>query len=306
MRSRNHFRVLQRKRYEARRFHNPYFAHAQKRNWKGIIAVLAIVVMTGALIGWAFNSPRFDITNVRVDGAESIDAGQISSKIWEELNRKQYVIFQSQNRFLFDEERLRELLSSTYAFESLNITRTCELFGNGGCSLVVTVKEKTSQLLWQSGERVYLADLQGIVIRELTTEEIEAMRSPDALPTTEEAAAPAPAPNPMIRLPRFYDMNAASISVGSSVLTPNEVSGIFLFQKRLQEAGIAFTVTKIDRLVGKWMAVETESGYDIMFDASGDIEAQAQRLTVLLRETIKDPTKLEYIDLRFGDHIYFK
>ena len=54
------------------------------------------------------------------------------------------------------------------------------------------------------------------------------------------------------------------------------------------------------------MGVKTGLGYRILFDASGDIDGQANHLEVLLRETINNPEQLDYIDLRFGDHVYFK
>jgi hypothetical protein len=50
----------------------------------------------------------------------------------------------------------------------------------------------------------------------------------------------------------------------------------------------------------------TEDGYGILFDALGDIDAQLQNLDVVLREQVEDRGSLEYIDLRFGDRVYFK
>ena len=295
MRSRNHFRVLQRKRYEARRFHNPYFKHEAKRNWKGILIASAVTIAVLASVGWVFGARRFAITNVSVGGNETISTDQINARVWEELNRRRLLVFRASNRFLFDEATLRDALSSTYAFETLEIDRTCHWFGAGECAMSVVVKEKTSQLLWQTGEHVYLADLQGVAIRELTLAELAAWRAPPPTP-----------PHPLTRLPLFVDVNATPITVGATVLTPEEVANMFLFHQRLTETGIAFVSTNIDRLAGKWMAVETQAGYDILFDAAGDVDAQIGNLRILLRDTVPDPSELEYIDLRFGDHVYYK
>jgi hypothetical protein len=284
--------VLQRKRYEARRFHNPYFQREKRRHWIGIAVVgLALALVAGGII-FVLAARRFSVTSVSVTGNETIPGDQITARAWEELNRRRLVFFKASSRFLYDEDKLRGALSSAYAFESLDITAACQWFGPGECSIAVAVKEKTSQLLWKSEEQMYLADLNGSVIRELTPQEIESLSAPE--------------PPPLVRLPVFEDVNGAPVPIGQQVLTQQEVASAFLFHDRLRELDIAFGNTRIDRLAGKWFAVRTATAYDILFDAAGDAEAQARHLEVLLRDTIADQGKLEYIDLRFGDHVYYK
>jgi len=301
--------MLQRKRYETRRFHNPYFAHLPKRNWKAIFLLLAGALIAVAAIGWLFGSPRFAISSIVVTGNETIPSEQISARVSDELSRRRFLVFRSGNRFLFNEACLREALLSAYAFETLDIVRTCELMNDGGCAVQISVKEKTSQLLWRSEERVFLADLQGIVIRELTTQEMNdwnAKEEPSQEPLPDGTMTPVPAPSPLKRLPTFTDVNATPVSIGTNVLSSEEVAKIFMFHQRISELGITFATTKIDRLAGKWMAVQTVMGYDILFDAAGDVLTQAKNLEILLRDTVKDPSQLRYIDLRFGDHVYYK
>ena len=50
----------------------------------------------------------------------------------------------------------------------------------------------------------------------------------------------------------------------------------------------------------------TQVGYSILFDLTGNIDEQFRNLMVVLQEQVEDPTRLEYIDLRFGDKVYFK
>lgn len=308
MRSRNHFRVLQRKRYEARRFHNPYFQKAREGHWKGAIVFVGAAAAVLGVVAWLFGAERFAIQHVDASGAETIPSEQIVSRAWEELHARRFFFFQKRNRFLFDMGALRETLSSAYAFETLQIDWSCD-WVRGGCSMQIQVKEKTSQLLWKSGEQVYLADLQGTVIRELTTEERDAWLAPDPPspePLPDGTIPPVAPPSPLKRLPLFTDVNSAPIAVGSTVLTATEVQNLFLFHARLAQLGIAFASTDVDRLAGKWIAIRTAAGYDILIDAAGDVTAQADHLEILLRDTVKDQGALEYVDLRFGDHVYYK
>lgn len=305
-RSRNHFRLIQKKRYEARRFHNPYFQHLPKRNWKVILIVGASVAAFITLTSMLFGSSYFAIRSVSVTGTETVSPDELSAKAWEQLNTRHWLFFRSSNRFLFNEERLRETLSSAYSFETLSIDHSCEW--GGGCALDITVTEKTSQLLWISNDRVALADLNGVLIRELTQEEFDAWNAPEPVlePLPDGTMPTPPPPHPLKRLPVFEDVNGVPAAIGSSVLTSAETANTLRLHQGLATMGITQLRTKIDRLAGKWMAVKTSVGYEILFDASGDIEAQLTNLQVLLRDTVSDTAPLQYIDLRFGDHVYYK
>lgn len=307
MRSRDQFRVLQRKRYEAKRFSNPYFQRERKRDWRTIAVVTGIGLAVVCLVSVIFASPTFAIRRVEVTGTETVSPNEIRDHVWTELSRRRLGLFHATNRFLYDERRLRDALGSAYAFETLSIARSCD-WGDG-CGLAIAVLEKTSQLLWASGDRLYLVDLHGTAIRELTPDEIAAWKAPgpppqDPLPN---GSLPLPeATNPLKKLPLFVDLNASAVGVGSAVLTESEVTNLLDFEKRLSAMNVLFSQVDVDRLAGKWMAVKTLAGFNILIDASGDIPAQILNLQVLLRDTIKDSKNLQYVDLRFGDHVYFK
>ncbi len=308
MRPRNQFRLLQKKRYDAKRFSNPYFQTKPKRNWRGIVIATGVGLGLFCLVSVVFASPFFAIQRVDVTGTDTISPTEIVQKAWEQLRTRRLVFFSGTNRFLYDESRLRAALGSAYAFETLAIREACDWKG-GGCGLTIAVHEKTSQLLWMSGDRLYLADLQGVVIRELAPEEVAAWKAPEPPPQNPlpDGSLPIAVPiDPLRKLPLFVDVNASPTSVGSAVLTKDEVANLFAFERQLGDMRILFSQVNIDRLAGKWMAVKTLAGFNILIDASGDIPAQILNLQVLLRDTLKDTSNLQYIDLRFGDHVYYK
>lgn len=308
MRSRNHFRLREKKRYDARRFHNPYFQSKPKRNWKLIVLATGVGLSVICLVSFVFGSPYFAIASVTVAGTETVSSDEIVAKTWAELDRRRLLFFSGKNRFLYDEEGLRAMLSAAYAFDALEIARTCS-WTHGGCSVAIQVKEKTSQLLWVSEPRVYLVDLKGVAIRELSADELAQWTAPDPVslpPNPDGTVPPTPSPSPLKRLPVFEDVNAAPVEIGSYVLSEEEISNLFSFEQKLLASGTTFTRTRIDRLAGKWMAIHTTIGYDIFVDAVGDVDSQFANLQTVLRDKIPDPTAIQYIDLRFGDHVYYK
>ncbi|NBS41842.1 hypothetical protein EBS80_04275, partial [bacterium] len=136
MRSRNHFRLREKKRYDARRFHNPYFQSKPKRNWKRIVLGTGIGLATACLVAFVFGSPYFAVASVTVTGTETISSDEIVGKAWAELNRRRLLFFHATNRFLYDDESLRAALSGAYAFDALDVVRTCS-WTHGGCSVAI-------------------------------------------------------------------------------------------------------------------------------------------------------------------------
>ena len=112
--------------------------------------------------------------------------------------------------------------------------------------------------------------------------------------------------NPDPSLPVFLDLKNGKASVGMQILAEQEIEHILQFQNLLRTQGIDFTETQIDKEVGKGMALVTKQGYKILFNPEDDLRLTSERLKTILKETIQDPSKLQYIDLRFGDHVYYK
>ncbi|MBU0646666.1 hypothetical protein KJ611_04345, partial [Patescibacteria group bacterium] len=290
--------------YEARKYRNPYFAAKKKTtHW---IKTAVIILVAAALITWLMNfllrSPIYAINQVQISGTETIKPDELIKLANDYLDQPRFIFSHQRNRFLFDQNGLAGKLSENYSFERLDL----QIAQN---SLVIELKEKTSQLLWISQEKIYLVDLNGAVIRELNPEELAILNEPwppPADPAGAGEAVPSAYLPPLKTLPKFRDLNDLPAKPGLQVLTAEEINNIFRFHERLKTMQIGFFETRIDRLAGKWMSVLAEKGYDILFDATGDINQQAKNLEVILRESIGERDDIQYIDLRFGDHVYYK
>lgn len=293
---RNFFRRVQLSRYRSRPFQNPYFQSKSKRKlWP---LALAGLLLGGTIAGVSFflTSPLFAVTSVRIEGAESINPIEIRQVVTGYLDEPALVFFRSNNRFLFHEDALRSRLSKQFAFDSLSITVHPP-------EVDVVVKEKISTFLWQNDKRTFLIDDQGIVIREITDAERTALVNPPPL------QGPVPAGQVLNVAPKFLsfvDAAPAQIDVGKPVLPADEVGRILAFAKHLDDQKIAVDRFVLDRTVGTWMKAVTVVGYDILFDPNLDVDTQANNLAIVLHDKIPDPSKLQYVDLRFDDHIYFK
>ncbi len=283
MSKRNFFRKTQQKHYTSRSYRNPYFqtntASRVVRRWMVGLGCVVVAFLTGVV--FLFGHPMFRIVSVKIDGIQQLDRERLSQTIRGYLGERVLFFLNRQNRFLFDAQTLQSRLNNEFTFRDLQIDQK-------KTHISIRAVERTSQLLWKSNQRLSVVDLEGVVIREVGPDEQDYL---------------------IKLLPLFVDRNEVNVRVGESVLTRVETDAIFRFQEHLRAQGIEFLQTEFDRLSGKWVGVLTTVGYYILFDPLADVDVQATRLNALFREKISDQSdqkKLQYIDLRFGDHVYFK
>lgn len=295
-RRRNFFHQAQLAPYRSRRFQNPFFrSRAPRAKWPFIITGV-ILGLAIALSSFFFTAPIFKITSVRVEGVETINPKDIRALAEKYLASRALLIFNHGNRFLFNQEDLKTILGEKMSFSYLQIIRE-------GQGLAIVVKERISSFLWQNGEDSYLLDEAGIIIRPASGEELETILHPAALQGPTVDGSPMPEPRPVLI---FNDLAAQPVKIGESKFSAEEIKNLHVFFETLKESGIYLENFELNREVGSWFKAKTSDGYVILFDPNAEIQKQIDNLLLVLRDQIKDPSKLEYIDVRFGDHVYYK
>lgn len=275
MQKRNHFHRLQQKRYSHGTYRNPYFRAPKTPKNKYLYIGVGILFLFAAFFFYLFSYPAFAIRSVEIRGLHTSSNKQMEAEIRQYLDQSHVFIFHNTNRFLFSKKVLQTYLEKSFAFDQIEIRLKRQ-------TLSLTIKERTSDIIWKTNKELYLTDLQGIVTKKI--EQID----------------------PASPLPVIVDRNNKPVAIGDQILSENHIKQILAFQQLLSAQGITFSETQIDLQVGKWMGVLTTQGFYILFDPDGDLNAQSERLKALLKETIKDVTNLQYIDLRFEDHVYYK
>lgn len=278
MKKRNHFRRIQKQQYKSNRYKNPYFVKTRKIPIIPIAIAVAILLLVISAFSFIFGFSGFNIKTIHVSGIEHIDEEDFKNKATEYIQKSRYLFFSNQNKYLFSDKLFYEHLREYFTFEEFQSKIKKQY-------LEISIVERISKLIWKTNNKLFLGDLNGIIVTEITKEEGDGEFS---------------------IFPVFVDRNNVEVKIGDQVMIQDEILNTFKFQKHLLEKGIAYRETQIDRLAGKWTSIVTDSGYDILFDFSSDVDKQAERLDILFRDTIPDQSKLKYIDLRFGDHVYYR
>ncbi|MFH1315230.1 MAG: hypothetical protein ABIH67_02415, partial [Candidatus Uhrbacteria bacterium] len=201
----------------------------------------------------------------------------ISQIVEQELSKQRFLLFPANNRWLINEEKIQEKLYEHFVFDSIDLQIK-------GKSLNVTVKERVSTLIWQTTDKSYFVDLTGTIIRESTETDLEMI----------------------LDYPTFIDQTNAQIAIGQSVLSENMVQGAINFDYLSEQINIPVESFRVEDYEIGWLAAKSKEGYWILFDPSNDLEPQINNLEIVLRESITNPNLVQYIDLRFGDYVYYK
>lgn len=315
---------------------NPLFAGRPRGGKMGYVVTFVVVVALGTFL---LVSPEFRITSVRIDGAQKIDPASVERFVSGRLNETflgvawRRVTFLTPTNDLVRE--LRHAVERIISLSELTIKR------EERHTLIVTMKERTPNLIWTSTSgRSYFVDENGFIVEPI------------------EGDAPA-------TFLKIRDANGLAATNGAQVLLPSLIAGVRTIEDRLgllsitptsfatwavecprptPSAGEAPTersrgTTDDNRNAAPVEDDETSEGrvlprrtpeleppcdpsilalheptlvvmtgeqWEIRFDTRGNLDEQVQKLGITLRERFQNNRPQEYIDVRFGDRVFFK
>ena len=272
-------------RLDARRA-SPLRARRQKLR---VVAILFFVALLGALIyGVSYISylPRYTISAIDVTGATTVPAPMVSEYVQSQLFTGAHPFLSSANIFLYHRVGLQnEIVGYFPRIKSATITRD-SLFST---TLHVAIVERESYARWCTdvinSTDCYQMDSDGYIFAQ----------SPEATSTVTYTTS--------------YIFGGA-ISTSTSPITQSfesaHISGIVALLKKLTDAGYrptGATVTNDQDFV-----VNLADGFAIKASFGEDSSTVVHNLQLVLGSTVLANKKdtIEYVDLRFGDRVYYK
>ena len=156
---RNFVQTLNSKKYASRQYANPYFKK-QRRPKKIKILMAASVVAAILIFILFFTSPIYKINNIMISCLSIADNKIVQQSVEAYLSSKRYLFIPMRHALFFIPEPLKEKLLQDFAFESVNIKIE-------GSTLVIQANERTVNMIWESGGRKFLADMEGVIISEV-------------------------------------------------------------------------------------------------------------------------------------------
>ncbi len=234
-------------------------------------AVFGIVLVGFFVYGVVF-AQIFQIKTVRLQENDSALQKALRNAI-EPLLSRNLLVFQTRSIFLFNSKEIQRAVTHQFPeIENLKIKRSFP------STLDIIVLQRKEVALWCKTQDVcFEMDKNGIIFKE---------KSPEGDFIVLDSTASSNTPQ-----------------LGEIALQENILAPLLKFKN---QAGIAFvSVSFISNLQAHF---KTPEGWKVYIDPSAEIQWQITKLQTVLNQKIPSNkrTKLEYIDLRFGDQAYVK
>lgn len=255
---------------------------ARRRRRRALIAalaLLALVIVFGVLAGLA-NLPGLSLTQVEVSGVPGDEATLVQQYAAAQLSGDYLFIFPRNNDFLYPKQAItRGLLAQFGSLESVSLHRV------GTHTLAIDAAPRAPVALWcgvevASSSACFLLDDKGLAYAALTIAGGGFDRYFGALSAS---TTPAQFLSPST-FPPLLSLIAA--------LKQKDASGVMsVFVDQNQDVTVSF-----------------EDGFSLLF-ALADTNTTFQRFTLALQSDVFTEHPLsdfEYLDLRFGDKLYYK
>ncbi len=267
------------------KYQNPFLPKRNKldlnkqRRKKRIFLISLMFFILIVLFYFLFYANFLKINKISISGTQKTE---IITEIRLEVQRSKsglyFGLIPKDNILFFNTKALEKKINNNIVLEKLEIKK--KLFG----SLEIIVKEKLPVLIWREGKDYYYIDKLGIVMGARKFEELE------------------------FDLPFINYGTTTQIIVGRKIITEENIKFIQFvlnkFKKIFRE--IQITQTVINKKNKNNFYFYTNQGWFFILKLDNDITTSIDNLKRLLEQKIEDINKLEYVDLRIEDKIFYK
>lgn len=266
-------------------------AASRKSRRKRILIRSAILLFLflGAIFSGVYfflNMNALQIKEISIEGNNLVSAAELKDSVNNFLEGKYFWVFPKSNIFIFSKERMAsEILRSFPRAKEVKVGRK---FFNG---LSLKIAERSTLALLCQKETCYFVDEDGIVFEN------------------------APYFSGNVYLTFFDERSGAEASsseavssnalLGNSFLNKEEFKKLLDFSKLVSNSNI--NVGKIILKNEGVYELVTKDGWRILLNEKNKTKEAYANMATAISTEIKDKTKkLDYIDLRFGNKVYFK
>ncbi|MCB9806074.1 hypothetical protein H6775_02850 [Candidatus Nomurabacteria bacterium] len=262
-------------------YHSSKFAQRRKKIliWKISLSVIFII-----LIVWGTSSlsrlSSLQISNVVVQGDNFINKEEVKSRVEEHISGNYFLGYSRSNFLLFPRGHIKDDIKNQYS-----ALKNIQLNLSGTHTLKMVLDEYQPKALWcrrTESRNCYLVNEDGLVFL----------------------------PEPLINEYDFfemYDVISEGDILGQSYVSADFFHSIIKFEELLSRLEIKFK--KIETEDGHTFTLTTGEGTRLIFDVDDNVVDIFDNLqTVIDQDAINKAqfSNIDYIDLRFGNRVFYK
>lgn len=274
--------------YRSVRYKNPFFQKRKKQTIR--IKTLNLpfkikLILLGCLLALLFlfyaffYSSYFTIKKINIKGQGRIDPDIIKNLAKSQVDNNFLIFLPQKNIFLFSANKLKETLNNKYSFDFLSIDKKLPN------TLYINFEEKEYAFIWEENEKYFYTDEFGAIINEANPLEIKQKDYP------------------LIKNESNDKIFEQQVSVRQEYLFAAQKISTIIRDKKLDLVIERFIID----MEFNTLKLKLLSGPEIYFKIDSDIESQVDKLIILKIEKLSnDFNSRTYIDVRYGDSIYYR
>jgi len=249
-----------------------YYGNKEKIQKKIVVRIILAILFL-LLAQSIFQIKYLKIKNIKLSGQNDLNVEEVQQFVMDKLTVSKLLLFEASNYFLVPLDELSNKLIVKYNLEEANIVKKWP------DSLEITVKEKSSHFIWQKDDSIYLLDAKGLLNRQISILDDKYL---------------------------VLDDKRDGRPSGDQIFNDEEID--IINQIYLNWTGLIGVKAKLEKITiyDDWsIDLNTQTGFYVKIDKDEDIHQQLNNLRAVLEENITG-VDIDYIDIRFGDKVYFK
>lgn len=263
--------------YSKASFDNPRILKKRENRKLFLMRLISIIsgVVIIALFYFLFYSVFFKVTSYEISGLQKIKQENIDKIINNYLDKRRLLFFSHHNFWLLDKSGLKDEISKYYYFEQLEIKRKLPN------QLIINISEKQPMINWVSNELCFHVDLSG-----------------NAIGYCENDSG----------LVTIRDLEQKEVKISSLVASPDTLNYVIDLHQQATSLLKERYKPLYYELNGKLLTARSDSGPEIRYNLDIEIGEQVNRLDLIWRQKdVKENyQKFKYIDLRFGEKVFYQ
>ncbi|MBT4516662.1 MAG: FtsQ-type POTRA domain-containing protein [Candidatus Komeilibacteria bacterium] len=245
----------------------------QKNSQQKIIIRIIFVIFAILVLQSIFQIKFLRVQNINLNNNNDLSTEEVQEFVLDKLTATKFFFFEKNNYFLVPIDELDVQLVAEYNLEEVSLEK---IWPN---TLEITVKEKNSHFIWQKDDSIYLLDAKGLLNRQISILDDKYL---------------------------LLDDKRDQRPSGEQIFTDQEIN--IINQIYLNWMDMVASKAKLNKITiyNDWsIELNTQTGFYVKLDKDQDIHEQLNNLKAVLEENITG-VDIDYIDVRFGDKVYFK
>lgn len=259
----------------------PLRVRRRRKRWALLSAFMVFCALATYAVHWVSYMPQYTIQDIEVSGISTLDEREIQQRVYDALGEDSGFI-SPRNLLWYDSEKIRSALESDiFHIARASVSRD-DFFST---TLRVSIDERAPFAKWCSTEeRCYAIDETGFIFDPLTASSTQTFAETFTF---------------------FGGVTSTSTPLGAYV-APARFPSALSIMRTLGQAGYTPVRASIDSDTD--VSIVFNTGFTLYASFGAEPPALVRNLKLVLEsEPLKDNlSNLEYVDLRFGNRVFYK